>query len=205
MAVDKLVPTANASPATILASNDYTAIDETVAGSSGSDLNVTNIDDQTLNSATWGSLSSMTNNISSVTSATFRVKVRVVNPGSGDTYTWQFRLTVGGSTYDVTFTDTDQVAADGAFTTRENTGVGTSFTRAQYEAATVALTMPVYNKDMGPDGIYLDIDAFELEIDYTPSAGSSTFSSFNEVLEANITSINGVSFANISSINDLPI
>ena len=107
MAVDKLVPSANATDANSnLATNDYTLIDETVASADGS------VNDSITNgltgATTWSSITTMTNPIDSVTSSTFRVRARVVNPGDqNDTYTYQFRCTVDGNNYDITYTDAD--------------------------------------------------------------------------------------------------
>ena len=167
MAIEYLVPTANASTATGLTTNDYTLIDEgapngLVTDADGS-VNNTIIDDWAGASAVWSSLSSLSGAISSVNSATFRVRARLVVPSNNDdTGTWQFRLTVGGSTYDITWSATGDNNAGFA---NRTIPVGT-FTKAQYDAATVTLTQTAFTKTKGYDGMYIDIDAFELEVDY---------------------------------------
>ena len=164
MAVDKLVPTANATNGGILSTNDYTLIDETVASADGS-VNATGINDLTgaSNAATWSSLSAMSNDISSTNSATFRVRARVQSI-SNDNCTYRLRLTVGGDTHDITFTETDTAYSNK--TAGLSGGAGYPYTRAQYEAATVALEQTAHTKNAGPDDYYLEIDAFELEVDY---------------------------------------
>ena len=157
--IDKLVVTANATDSGgILNVNDYTLIDETVAGATG-DVNSSNTNDQTGSAATWSSVTPMTYNITSVNTATFRVRARLQSVNN-DLCTWRFRLTVGGSTYDIEYTQ-----ADTAFVDR-TIAVGTGFTRAQYEAATIEVEMTFYNKSQSADGFFLEIDAFELDIDY---------------------------------------
>jgi hypothetical protein len=174
MTVAYLVPSGAASPATILATNTYTLIDDggtngLVTDADGS-VNDTNVDDTNTGgeSASWP-LTDLAETPDSINSATFRVRARFINPGTGDTATYLFRLSVGGSTYDLTW---DESEAGNGFVNK-TVSVG-SFTEAQYNAATVALTQSSYLKDMGPDGLYLDVDAFELEVDYVPPSSAIT-------------------------------
>jgi len=165
MATDKLVPAANATDASgLLSSNVYTNIDETTA-LFDSVYSITNTDDQTTKTATWGTLSAMTDDIASVSSATFRVRGGFT-AYDNDIVTYRMRLTVGGSTYDLTWTST----TDGNTISTKSIAVGTGFTRAQYEAATVTLEQTSYSRTKGADGIYWVVDAFELEVVYTPPA-----------------------------------
>ena len=159
MAIEKLVPSANASPATILSTNDYTLIDETVASADAS-VNATNVDDQTANTATWA-LADLVGAISTVNSATFRVRARMQSVGD-DLITYRFRLTVGATNYDISFTQADTTYSD------KTIAVG-SFTTAQYNAATVTLSASGYSKTKGFDDLYLEVDALELEVDYVAS------------------------------------
>lgn len=160
MTVEFLVPSTNASPGDIMATNNGLLLDEGLASADGL-VNDTIVDAATAGeSGVWG-LTDLAG-FGAVNSATFRVRARFVNPGSGDTATYRFRLTVGGTDYDITYdTATDE---NNGFTNYSIT-VGT-FTEAQYNAATVTLTQTAYFKDMGPDGFFLDIDCFELEVDY---------------------------------------
>ena len=161
MTIEYLVPSANATTSgnQILLSNNYTLINEGVANANGS-LNATILDLADVHDAIW-TLTDLAG-FGTVNSATFRVRARFINPGSGDTATYRLRLTVGGSTYDLTWIQSE---AGNGFVDK-TISVGT-FTEAQYNAATVTLTQSVYSKDMGPDGLYLDVDCFELEVDYT--------------------------------------
>jgi len=167
MTIAYLVPSANASPATILSTNTYTLIDDggtngLVADADGS-VNTTGSDEQT-GTATWA-LTDLTETPTSVSSATFRVRARLVCPANNDdTGTWQFRLSVGGSTYDINWVATTDNNAGFA---NRTIAVGTGFTKAQYDAATVTLDQTAYSRTKGGDGFYIDIDAFELEIDYS--------------------------------------
>jgi hypothetical protein len=162
MTTEYLVPSANATTASIqiLATNDYTLIDEGVAGADGS-VNTTVVDDSRADDCTWA-LTNLTG-FGTQGSVVFRVRARFVNPGSGDTATYQFRLNIGGSTYDITYDTGDENAGF----TNYQANIIASFTEAQFNAATVTLTQTAYAKDMGPDGLYLDIDAIELEVNYT--------------------------------------
>jgi hypothetical protein len=182
MAIEYLVPSANAtnSGVAILLSNDYTLINEgspngLTADADGS-FNHTNNDDMSGADAIWA----LTNlaGFGTVNSATFRVRARLVNPGSGDTMTYRFRLNIGGTTKDVTFeTANDE---NNGFTNYE-IDVGT-FTEAEYNAATVTLIQSVYNKDMGPDGADMDIDALELEVDYSAADVPRTVTGISEAV-----------------------
>jgi hypothetical protein len=168
MTVEYLVPSANASPMAILATQDYTLINEGSPNGLTTDadglVNDTNIDDMSGGESAVWALANLAG-FGTWNSATFRVRARLVNPGSGDVVEYLFQLAVGGSTYDLTYdTATDE---NGGFNNYE--AAVAEFTEAQYNAATVTLTQTVYNKDMGPDGLYLDIDCFELEVDYTSS------------------------------------
>jgi len=200
MPVEKLVPSANASPATILNTNDYTLINETVAAADAS-VNDSNINDQTANSAAWA-LTNVASLIDSVTSATFRVRARISSM-TDDGATYQFRLTVNATNYDITFVVT---GGSGDTTYADKTiAVGTGFTKAQYDAATVTLTQTSHAKSMASDNYFLEIDAFELEVDYTAVAGSATFKSMDGVADLDIKSVTGLARGSIKNINGVAI
>jgi hypothetical protein len=165
--VDKLVPSGNATDTgAILASNTYTLIDETVDSADGS-TNDSNQNDIRGNNAQW-SLTSLTASIDTVSSSTFRVRARVLQPaGSDDTCTYRLRCTVNATTYDITYSDADS----GSGFIDRTISVGTGFTEAQYNAATVQLEQTAWSKTKGNDNLEIEIDAFELEVDYSALAG----------------------------------
>jgi len=177
MTIEYLVPSANATTTTtqILATNNYLLIDEgspngLVTDADGS-VNNTNVDNTSAagTDAIWA-LTDLSTTPTSINSATFRVRARTVNPGSGDTYTYTFALAIGGDTINLTWSNADE---NGGFVNRTadlSTETGYPYTEAQFNAATVTLTQSAYVKDMGPDGFYLDIDAIELEVDWTAIA-----------------------------------
>jgi hypothetical protein len=175
MTVEYLVPSANATTTTtqILATNDYTLINEGLTTPNGS-VNDTNIDNTSTagTDAIWA-LTDLAG-FGTLNSATFRVRARFVNPGSGDTATYQFQLAIGGDVFNLTYSTA--VDENNGFTDYSTVLSGGSYpyTEAQFNAATVTLTQTVYTKDMGADGLYLDVDAFELEVDWTPVASGVT-------------------------------
>jgi hypothetical protein len=168
MTVEYLVPSANATTTTtqILNTNNYLLIDEGITGADGS-VNDTNIDDTsaTGTDAIWA-LTDLAG-FGTLNSATFRVRARLVNPGSGDVCEYTFQLAIGGDTFSLTYdTATDENNGFTNYSTGLSGGASYPYTEAQFNAATVTLTQSVYTKDMGPDGLYLDVDALELEVDY---------------------------------------
>lgn len=168
MAVDKLVPTANATDTGgVLLTNNFSLIDETVASADGS-VNSTNVDDiSALAAAVWNSISDLSSSPSSINSATFRVRARVTrSSGTDDTYTYRLRCVVGGTNYDITYTDAD---VDAGFIDR-TIAVSTAHTEAQFNGATFELQQTLYSKTKGFDNCQLDIDAIELEVDYVAGA-----------------------------------
>lgn len=199
MPIDKLVPTANASTATALTTNDYTLINETVASANGS-VNDSIVDDWAGATAAWTSLSTLTAAMGTVNSATFRVRARVVTTsGTDDDATYTFTCTVNGTPYTIVWTAASDRNA--GFADRTQT-VGTSFTSAQYEAATVSVAQSGYSKSKGFDNLYIDIDAFELEVNYNEAVGD--VASFGGVAWGNISSINTITKLNMTSINGEP-
>lgn len=163
MTVAYLVPNANAVSAALMSVNDFTLIDEEVANADGN-VNSTNTNNQTGNGTAVWNLTDLPA-IGSINSATFRVRARTGGGQNDDTSTYRFRLDIGGSTYDITIVETEEAFAN------KTIAVGT-FTQAQYNAATVTLSQTAWNKTKGADGLFCEIDAFELEVDYEPSATS---------------------------------
>ena len=167
MPIEKLVPTANASDSgNHLQENDFTLIDETVASADGS-INSSKINDRSAGpEVVWSSITDLSEAPSSVNSATFRCRARTARVISGgDTCTYRMRCVVGGTNYDLTWNEGENSFAD------KTIAVGTGFTEAQYNAATVSFLQTVYNQDMGADGLEFEIDAFELEVDFNTNGG----------------------------------
>lgn len=173
MTVSYLVPSANATATTtqILATNNYTLINEGLTTPNGS-VNNTNIDDTSAagTNAIWA-LTDVPGTIGTLNSATFRVRARFVNPGAGDTATYQFQLSIGGDVFNLTYsTAVDENNGFTNYSTSLSGGASYPYTTAQFNAATVTLSQTAYTKDMGPDGLYLDVDALEVEVDWSPAA-----------------------------------
>ena len=160
MTVAYLVPSANAVSALLMNVNDYTLINEEVANADGS-VNSTNTNDQRSNGTAVWNLTDLPA-FDSINSATFRVRARTGGGQNDDTSTYRFRLDIGGSTYDITIAETEETFAN------KTIAVGT-FTQSQYNAATVTLSQTAWNKTKGADGLFCEIDAFELEVDYEPA------------------------------------
>ena len=158
MPIDKLVPSANATDVSgLLLVNNYLLIDETIANADGSS-NSSHLNIQLTKVATWP-LEDLTNTPSSVNSATFRVRA-FINGRDDDFITYRFRLLIGAWDYSLEFTE-----ADTAHTNKE-IAVGTLFSEAEYNAATVEIEQTSYLKTKGDDGTSLLLDCFELEVDY---------------------------------------
>lgn len=204
MTVEYLVPSANATNTTlpILATNDYTLIDEGSPNGLVTDADGS-VNDSILNDSTAAgtdAIWALTDlaGFGTWNSAAFRVRARLVNPGTGDTCEYTFQLAVGGSTYDLLFdTATDE---NNGFRNAENTTVA-EFTEAQYNAATVTLTQSVYNKDMGFDAQYLDVDALELEVDYTPA--TANLKTLDYIANTSVKTWDGIANASVKTFNGI--
>lgn len=203
MPINWIVPTADAlDSGNILTTNDYTNLDDGITNGLVTDSDdtsgaTTGTDDQTGNTAIWIAVSGLASDISSVNSATFRVRARITG-WSDDTTDYRLRCIVGGTNYDIHLT-TDGSTNNYSAYSNLTTAVGTSFTRAQYEAAQFSVIMQTYGKSMSGDGVYLEIDAIELEVDYIVQLGN--VASYETVALTNVASVNGIALSNVASIN----
>lgn len=166
MPTSKLKAGANASdPGAVMASNVYTDIDEDVSPSPDGNTNDTIQNDITGNTVTWSNITDLPGAADTVNSATFRVRARVLQPsGTDDTCTYRLRCTIGGSNYDITYTDGD--SGSGFINRTAPITPSPMHTVAQFNAAQVTLVQTAFNKTKGNDDLELEIDAFEIEVDY---------------------------------------
>jgi hypothetical protein len=166
MPVVKRVPTA-APSGTFFASGAFTDVDETVASPDGNFMR-SGTNDQTAASATFSSFSNAIPDGATINSVTFRVRGRTQRPnGTDDTCTYRARLTVGSTTYDLTWIQSETTFGNKTAT------VSTGHTVAQLNAPTVVYTQTAFSQNMGPDALVYDLDAFEIEVDYTEAVGES--------------------------------
>ena len=205
MTIEYLVPSANAtnSGVSVLATNTYTLIDEgspnglttDADGSVNDTVTSTGVDGS---DAIWA-LADL-GGFGTLNSATFRVRARLVNPSTGDTATYTFQLSIGGDTYDIDYT----TAADenNGFTNKSILADTSTYSEAQFNAATVSLTQTASTKDMGWDAQYLDVDALELEVDYS-AATTDYVKTLDGVTRANVKTWDGLAAANIKTFNGI--
>ena len=96
----------------------------------------------------------------SITSATFYVRARVSNY-SNDTATYRVRCNHGGSTFDLTWSETE-----GTYATK-NIAI-TSPTKANLDAMTWEIEQTAFNQVKGGDGLIFEIDEMWVQVDYDP-------------------------------------
>ena len=101
-----------------------------------------------------------------INSVTLRVRGEVVNPGTGDTYTYTWDTS--NMTGSLTWTNADDNAG-----LANRTATITGFSEALINAALVEVGITARSQDKGNDGHDHRWDGFELEVDYDPPAAGN--------------------------------